>query len=79
MQPFLDDRVQHRVQQRHIRAGPELQVEGRVAAQSLPARVRDDQLRAALRGILEIGGRDGMVLAGLRADHDNAVSAIRRS
>ena len=45
---LLDDDVHHRVQQRDVGVGLELQVVGRVAREVAAARVGDDQLRAAL-------------------------------
>ena len=47
---FFDDGVDHRVQQRDVGAGLELQHVVAWRDRSLAARVHDDQLRTALRG-----------------------------
>ncbi len=48
-QSFVDDRVQHRVQQRDVGIGFQLQEMGGVAGELRAARLDQDQLRAALR------------------------------
>ena len=68
-----DDGVHDRVQHRDIAAGAELQHVGRMAFQRLAARVHDDQRRAPLRRLLEIGGGDGVVLGRVGADHDQRI------
>ena len=58
---LLDDRVQQRVQQRHVAARVEAQDQGRVAHQGVAARVHHKDLGAALRRLLEEGRRDRVV------------------
>ena len=73
---FLDDRVQHGIEHRHVAAGPELQHVRGVALQRLPARVHDDELRAALGRVLEEGRGDRMVLDRIGADDDDHVGVL---
>ena len=60
-QAFLDDDVQHRVEQRHVGVGIELEVVGGVPGQIAAARVGDDQLRARFGGVLDPGRGDRMI------------------
>ena len=78
VQFFFDNRVDHRVQQSHVRARLELQVVCRVATQPLAARIGDDEFRALLCPVFKVGRRDGMILLGARADDDDAVGVVRR-
>ena len=68
---LLDDRVEHRVEQRDVGVGIELQEMGRVPGEIGPARVGDDQLHAALRRVLHPGRRDRMVAGRVRADDEH--------
>ncbi len=73
---FRDDRVHHGVQHGDVAAGPELQHVRRVPLQRLAARVHDDQLGAALHGLLEEGRGDRMVLVRVGADHHDDVGVL---
>ena len=69
-----DDRVQHRVQQRDVRARLEREVLPGVARQRLPARVDDDELGAALLdGVLDESRGDRVIDRRVRADDDDAL------
>ena len=70
-QIFLDDDVHHRVQQRHVGIGFELQVTIRSAGQLTAPRVHDDEFGAAAHGILEEARRDRMVDRGIGADQNH--------
>ena len=72
------DDVHHGVEQRHVAAVLELQHVGGVALQRLAARVHDDQRRAALGRLLEVGGGDGVVLDRVGADHHDDVGVPDR-
>ena len=72
-EPFADDDVEHRVQQRHVRARRESQHAVRVVAQHLAPRVEHDQLRSALGGLLEVGRRDRVVDGRVAAGQDRDV------
>ena len=66
-----------RIEQRHVAAGLELQhVVAHGGPSPWPARVHDDQLRAALGGVLQEGRGDRMVLRGAGADDDDAVGVL---
>ena len=68
---LLDDHVQHRVEQRHIGVGIELQVVGGVPGQITAARVGQDQLRPRLGGVLHPRRGDRMIHGGIGADHED--------
>ena len=76
VEPFLDDHVHDRVQQRHVGAGAELQHLGGVATQAHAARVHHDQLAAALGELLEIGRGDRVVLDRVGADDDGDIGVL---
>ena len=71
VQPFLDDRVRHRVQQRNVRARPKLQMQSRVIGQFDPARIDDDQFRPAADRLHDAIADDRMVLRRIGAAHQN--------
>ena len=73
VQLLADDHVEQRVEERDIGPDRELQHVGRVPLQRLAARVHDDQRRATLGRLLEIGRRDRMVLGRVGADHHDDV------
>ena len=70
-QPLGDDRVQHRVEQRDVRAGLQLQVTPGVPRQQLTAWVHDDQLGAVLRRVLDERRRHRVIDRRISADDDN--------
>ena len=72
-QPLLDDRVEQRVQQRHVAPRVKAQGRGRVPHQGVAARVHDEHLGAALGRLFEERGGDRMVLCRPRADDDDDV------
>jgi len=74
---FLDDDVQHGIEQRHVGAGLELQHVRGVAFQRLAARIHDDE-GAAFGHLLEKGGGDRVVLGRVRADHDHHLGVLGR-
>ena len=63
------DDVEDRIEHRHVGAIAELQHVGGVALERLAARIHDDELRAALGGLLEEGRRHRVVLGRIGADH----------
>src|SRR3974390_3471141 len=73
---LADDDIEHRVKHRHVGAVLELQHAPGVAVQGLPARIHHDQLGAALRRLLEIGGGNRVVLGRVGADDDNNVGIL---
>jgi hypothetical protein len=73
-----DDDVHHRIEQGHVAAGLEAQHVAGEVLQRLAARVHHDEVGAALGGLLEIGGRDGMVLGRVGADDDDDVGILDR-
>ena len=75
---LLDDDVQHRVEQRDVGVGIELQVVGGVPRQIAAARVGDDQLRARLGGVLHPRRGDRMVHGRVGADHEDHFGVARR-
>ncbi len=77
-QALLDDRVEQRVQHRHVAPGIEAQGRRRVPHQGMAARVHDKHLGAALGRLLEEGGGDRVVLGRPRADDDDDVGIQRR-
>ncbi len=77
-QPLADDGVQHGIQHGHIAAGLELQVMAGMARQCLPARVHDNELRAALGRLLDEGRRHRMIDRRVGADDDDDLSLHRR-
>ena len=70
-QAFLDDDVQHRVEQRDIGVGIELEIVGGVPGQIAAARIGHDQLRAGFGGVLDQGRGDRMIDRRIRADHED--------
>ncbi len=71
-QPFLDDGVDHRVEQGHVRVGLELQVDERAPRKVLLTRVGHDQLEAvAIDGVLDPGGRDRVIDGRVGADEED--------
>ena len=72
-QAFLDDRVHHRVQQRDVGVGFELQVVRRVPRELGAARIGEDQPRSVLRGVLDPGRGDRMVDHRIGADQQHDV------
>ncbi len=70
-QALFDDRVQHRVQQRDVGVGLELQVVGRVARELAAPGIGDDELHAGLRRVLHPGRRDRMVHRRVGADEED--------
>ena len=60
---FRHDDVHHSIEQRHVAARTELQHVLGIALQYLPARVHNNELRAILGSLLEIGSGDWMVLS----------------
>ena len=76
VEPFGDDDVEQRVEQRHVGAGLELKHPGGVAPQGLAARIHHDEMGAAFGGLLEVGGRHRMILRGVGADGDDDVRVL---
>ncbi|GBD42222.1 hypothetical protein HRbin39_01611 [bacterium HR39] len=74
VEPFGDDHVEQRVEERHVGAGAELQEPGGVAGERIGARIGHHQLHAALRRLLEEGGRHRVVLGRIGADHEDQVT-----
>ena len=74
---LFDDRMEQRVQQRDVAARLESEPMRGVAHQILAARIDDDQLRAALRRLLEERGRDRMIHGRPSADDDDALRVHR--
>ena len=72
-QAFLDDRVHHRVQQRDVGVGLELQVMRRVARELGAARIGEDQLRPVLDRVLDPRRGDRMIDDGIGADQEHDV------
>ena len=70
---LLDDRVDQRIQHRHVAARLEAQRIGGMTHQILAARIDDDQLGAALGRLLEVGRSDRMVGRRTGADHHDAI------
>ncbi len=70
-QTLVDDGVHHRVEERHVGVGIELQHVGRVAGDLGPARIRDDELGAARRRILDPGRGHRMIHGRIRADDED--------
>ena len=70
-QPLFDDDVQHRVEQRDIRIGIELEIVSGVARQIAAARVGHDQLHPRLRGVLDKRCGHRMIHRRIGADHEN--------
>ena len=52
---LLDDDVKHRVQQRDVGIGIELEIVGRMPGEIAAARIRHDQLRSGFGGVLHPG------------------------
>ncbi len=63
--------MHHRVQQRHIGIGLELQETVRKARQVRSARIGDDQLGTVAHRVLDPGGRHRMVDRGIGADQQH--------
>ena len=72
-QALLDDRVHHRVEQRDVGIGLELQVMRRVPRELRAARVGEDQLRAVLDRVLDPRRRHRMVDDRIGADQQHDV------
>ena len=72
-QPFLDDRVHHRVEQRDVGVGLELQVVRRVPRELGAPRVGEDQLRPVLHRVLDPRRRHRMIDDGIGADQEHDV------
>ena len=72
----LDDDVHQRVEQRHVRAGRELEEVARMAGERRAARVDHDQLRTPFRRVLEEGRGHRVVRGRLGADHDDDVGML---
>src|SRR5207248_1076135 len=64
------------VEHRDVGAWLELQHVRGVALERLPARIHDDELRAAFGRLLEEGGGDRMVLGRIGADDDDDVGIL---
>ncbi len=73
---FLDDHMHDRVQHGHVGARAELQHVRSEPAQADPARIHHDQLSAALGELLEIGGRDRVVLDRVCTDDDRHIGIL---
>ncbi len=81
-QPFGDDDVRERVDQRDVRAGPQLQMMPRLDVRAPheidAARIGDDQLRAFAQTSLEPRREHRMCVGRIGADHDDDVGVIDR-
>ncbi len=73
---LFDDDVEHAVEHRHVGAVLELHHLPGMTLERLAARIHDDQLGAALCGLLEEGGGDRMVLGRIGANDDNDVGIL---
>ena len=70
-EPFLDDRVHHRVQERDVGVRLELQVVRRVPRELGAPRVGENELRPVLHGILDPRRRHRMIDDGVGADQQH--------
>ncbi len=79
---FRDDDVRERVDDRDVRAGPQLQVLGGLDVRRLHevdrARVDDDELRALAQAALELRAEHRVAVGRVRADHDDHVRLLHR-
>ena len=75
-----DDDVRERIDDRDVRAGPQLQVLGRLDVRRPHevdrARVDDDQLRALAQAALELRAEHRVAVGRVRADHDDDVRLL---
>ena len=70
LEPLGEDRVHHRVEQPHVRSGPELEVSLRELRQPDLARVGDDERRALPHRLLDPQGEYRVRLGRVRADDE---------
>ena len=70
LEPLLEDRVHHRVQQPHVRPRAELEVALRELRQPDLARVGDDERRALAHGLLDPQRQHRVRLGRVRADDE---------
>ena len=71
----MHDGVHHGVQERDVGVGLELEGKRRVARELGAAGIGIDQLRPALRGVLDPGGRDRVIRYRVRADEKDDFGA----
>ena len=70
-EPFFDDRMHHRIQQRDIGVRLELQIVGRVPGELRTTRIGENQLRATLDGVLHPRRGNRMIDDRIRADEQH--------